>query len=359
MVPPPHPRRLGRARRPLRRPLCCAPTHPGVVALASVVLAFGLILGPVTARPAAADQPGRPEEGEVIRLYRSALGRPPDTDGFHYWVIRRIEGVPLAVVADSFLASREFELRFRAESDAELIDLVYHNVLGRAGDEPGVAYWGRQLAAGLTRHHLVLLFAESAESRNLTATAPAELPPFASEVRTVTAAELGPSWRGGCPVAPADLRAVTVRHVGYDGAAHDGVLVVHASAADALVAVFAELYTARFPVRSLRPVAEFGGDDEASMAANNSSAFNCRTVTGGQRWSRHAYGLAVDLNPEQNPFVADRVLPPAGVAWVDRSRYHPGMVRPGDVVVSAFARAGWRWGGEFRSLSDYQHFERP
>jgi hypothetical protein len=303
--------------------------------------------------------PGRPEEGEVIRLYRSALGRLPDSDGFRYWVIRRIEGVPLDVVADSFLVSREFQLRFRADSDPGFVDLVYHNVLGRRGDDGGVIYWRHQLGAGLTRHHLVILFAQSEELRNLTGTALPQLPPFSASIRAVTEAELGPSWRPGCPVPPADLRAVRISHVGYDGLAHEGTVIVHHSAAAPLVEVFDTLYRARFPLFAVRPVAELGGDDEASMAADNSSAFNCRPTAGGTGWSRHAYGLAVDLNPVENPYVAERVLPPAGAAHLDRTRYHAGMIRPGDVVVTAFAKAGWRWGGEFRTLSDYQHFEQP
>jgi hypothetical protein len=316
--------------------------------------------GPAPSRPERIRSvPTRPEEGEIVRLYRSALGRAPDSDGFRYWVIRRVEGVPLAVVADSFLTSREFEIRFGADDDAGFVDLVYRNVLGRRGDDQGVAYWRRELAAGLTRHHLIVLFSQSAELRRLTATDLPHLPPFTSAIRTVTAAELGASWYPSCPVDPADLRAVEITHLGYDGAAHQGTVVVHRSAAEPVITVFERLYQARFPIASLRPVADYGGDDGASMAAGNSSGFNCRPVTGGRGWSRHAYGLAIDLNPVENPYVAGTtVLPPAGMTRVDRASYHPGMIRPGDVVVTAFASIGWTWGGSFRSLADYQHFQR-
>jgi len=96
------------------------------------------------------------------------------------------------------------------------------------------------------------------------------------------------------------------------------------------------------------------------MRANNSSAFNCRAVTGGGRWSEHAYGRAIDLNPVQNPYV-DRdgsVLDPASAPYTDRTRRDPGMIRTGEVVVEAFAAIGWEWGGNFRSIKDYQHFSQ-
>jgi len=107
------------------------------------------------------------------------------------------------------------------------------------------------------------------------------------------------------------------------------------------------------------PIEDFSGDDGASMAANNTSAFNCRPVTGGRSWSRHSYGTAIDINPQQNPYVTDLVvLPPSGRDHTNRTAYDPAMIRPGDVVTRAFAEAGWRWGGAFRTLRDYQHFER-
>jgi hypothetical protein len=94
------------------------------------------------------------------------------------------------------------------------------------------------------------------------------------------------------------------------------------------------------------------------MAANNTSAFNCRFVSGTARWSEHAYGRAIDINPVQNPYVSSsgRASPPAGAAYVDRSRRAPGMIHAGDAVVRAFAAVGWGWGGSWRGVKDYQHF---
>lgn len=180
---------------------------------------------------------------------------------------------------------------------------------------------------------------------------------FRSAVAPVTAARLGSSHRTGCPVLSSDLRLVTVTHLGFDGRPRQGELVVHRTQAAAVVDVFRRLYDARFPVQRMETVDRFGGDDDASMAANNTSAYNCRRTTGGTSWSEHAYGTALDLNPVQNPYVSGSfVAPEAGRGYLDRSRVRTGMVTAGDVVVRAFAAAGWEWGGDFRSIKDYQHF---
>jgi poly-gamma-glutamate synthesis protein (capsule biosynthesis protein) len=107
----------------------------------------------------------------------------------------------------------------------------------------------------------------------------------------------------------------------------------------------------------MRLVDDYGGSDDASMDADNTSAFNCRNVAGTSRWSEHAYGRAIDINPVENPYVAgSHVSPAAGRAFLDRSQRRPGVVRAGDAVVRAFARVGWGWGGDFSSAQDYQHF---
>lgn len=302
---------------------------------------------------------GRPEEGEVFRLYRSVLGRSPDGEGFDYWVAARVEGLTLRAIADGFLNSSEYARRFGAGSDPEFLGRVYGNVLGRPGEQAGVDYWLELLAGGLQRTELVLLFSESLEHRNRTGTASAVLPDYRPMIGAVVESEVALSWRTGCPVSPSNLRAVEVDHVDFDGAHRRGTLVVNADVAEDIATIFGVLYRAGYPIASIRPVDEFGADDDASMEANNTSAFNCRSVTGGSAWSRHSFGRAIDINPIQNPYVSgDVVLPPTGSDFLDRSSYHPAMIRPGDVVTSAFADAGWRWGGNFRSLRDYQHFDR-
>jgi D-alanyl-D-alanine carboxypeptidase len=185
-------------------------------------------------------------------------------------------------------------------------------------------------------------------------------PRFRGAIAVINAearARMSSSWRPGCPVPLEDLRLLTVKHWGFDRALHQGELVVHRDQARAVLRVLPRLFKARFPIERMRLVDEYGGDDERSMAANNTSAFNCRGVPGSGSWSEHAYGRAIDINPLQNPEVRDgKVSPAAGADYVDRSRTAPGMIRAGDVVVRAFASIGWGWGGYWHSLRDYQHF---
>jgi hypothetical protein len=184
-------------------------------------------------------------------------------------------------------------------------------------------------------------------------------PPFAHSVSHVTAAQLPYSWHRGCPVAPAQLRRVRLSYWGFDGRAHTGALVVNASAVGDVVGVFRRLYAGRFPVRRMRPIDAYRGVDERSLAADNTAAFNCRyaVAPGPKRWSVHAYGLAVDIDPVENPYVLNgRVHPRAGRAYLNRSRIRPGMAYRGGLLVNAFAAAGWQWGGRWTASPDYQHF---
>lgn len=182
-------------------------------------------------------------------------------------------------------------------------------------------------------------------------------PPFQSRVSAVTAAELGASWHDGCPVPPEQLRAVDVTYWGYDAAAHSGRVVVHEAYAERIVTVFREVYAARFPIERMTPIDAYGGDDQASMRANNTSGFNCRYVAGSTNWSEHAFGRAIDVNPLVNPYVrGSSVDPPEGAPYADRRRTDAGMIHGGDAVVRAFAAQGWRWGGYWSTGKDYQHF---
>jgi hypothetical protein len=184
-------------------------------------------------------------------------------------------------------------------------------------------------------------------------------PPFTHSVSHVTAAQVPFSWHRGCPVAPAQLRRVRLSYWGFDRRAHTGALVVNASAVGDVVRVFHRLYSARFPIRRLRPIDAYRGVDERSLAADNTAAFNCRyaVAPGPKRWSVHAYGLAVDVDPVENPYVLNgRVHPRAGRAYLNRSRIRPGMAYRGGLLVNAFAAVGWRWGGRWTASPDYQHF---
>lgn len=187
------------------------------------------------------------------------------------------------------------------------------------------------------------------------------LPAFSGTVSgPLTSQDVPFSWHPGCPVAPGGLRAVRLSYVGFDGAAHAGEIVVSASVARQVIRVFSILYRARFPVRRIEPVDVFHGSDPRSMAADNTSGFNCRRAVapGPPQWSMHAYGLAIDINTIENPYVeaGAGVQPPAGAAYASRSVIRPGMAYPGGILVSAFRSAGWRWGGYWATSPDYQHF---
>lgn len=184
-------------------------------------------------------------------------------------------------------------------------------------------------------------------------------PIFSADVQAIDgeiAAGMTSSWRPSCPVGLEDLRLVTLSHHTFDGGVATGELVVHQDVADDVVTVFAELFAAGFPIERMELVDVYDADDDRSMAANNTSAFNCRTVAGTNRWSQHAFGRAIDVNPLLNPYVrGSRIDPPEGSAYVDRSIDQPGLIRAGDAAVRAFAAIGWSWGGNWSS-PDYQHF---
>lgn len=166
----------------------------------------------------------------------------------------------------------------------------------------------------------------------------------------------GVSWHDGCPVGFDDLRLIELVHTDMEDRDRWGLLVVRRRVAAGVAAAFGSIHEARFPIRRMRLVHRYGGDDAASMADDNTSAFNCRRVAGTTRWSQHAYGTAIDINPVENPWVRDgQVEPEAGREYTDRSEHRPGMiVRPGPVLDS-FETIGWGWGGDWSSPKDYQH----
>ncbi|HEX6149437.1 M15 family metallopeptidase, partial [Nocardioides sp.] len=193
--------------------------------------------------------------------------------------------------------------------------------------------------------------------------APVEPATFSASVSAITGPlrrRMSSSYRSGCPVPLGQLRYLRVSHWDFDGRARQGELVVAAKHADAVVDVFADLFAAEFPIERMQLVSDFGGDDERSMAANNTSAFNCRRVAGTDRWSQHSYGAAIDLNPVQNPYVTrSGVSPRAGAPWAQppaRRSTVPGLITADSVVVRAFRAVGWSWGGDWDDPQDYQHF---
>ncbi|MGB7357460.1 MAG: M15 family metallopeptidase [Mycobacterium sp.] len=192
------------------------------------------------------------------------------------------------------------------------------------------------------------------------APAPPAQQPGPATVHPVTAAELGTTWRPGCPLPPEALRRVDLDYWGFDEQTHRGRLVVHQDLTAELIEIFDQLYRLRFPIERMRTADHYpDADDELSMRDNNTSAFSCRDIPGTGSWSLHAYGRAVDINPRLNPYVDSRgdYQPANAEVYLDRSRIDPGLLHDGDPAVRAFTDRGWRWGGHWRTPLDYQHFE--
>ncbi|WP_370616940.1 M15 family metallopeptidase [Mumia sp. Pv 4-285] len=202
--------------------------------------------------------------------------------------------------------------------------------------------------------------------RNRRFTLPDQLPAlpgdgFASRVADPAPAEVlaRSTWRPGCPVGRDDLAWIRLTFWGFDDARHTGELLVNRAVARDVVRVFRELYAARFPIEEMRITRAAEQTAPPTGDGNNTGAFNCRPTRGTTTFSQHAYGLAVDLNPFQNPYVkGDVVLPELASAYLDRDDVRPGMITDDGPATRAFAAIGWGWGGTWQNLKDYQHFSR-
>ena len=166
------------------------------------------------------------------------------------------------------------------------------------------------------------------------------------------------TWHSGCPVAADELRYLTVTFVGFDDRTHSGELLVNADVADDLLEVFAALHAARFPLEDVRVISPDELAAPPTGDGNVTTVFVCRMTVGGSRWSEHAFGRAIDLNPFHNPYVRGSiVIPELSGAYVDRDDVRPGMVVAGDAVTAAFSAVGWRWGGAWTGTAiDPMHF---
>ena len=201
------------------------------------------------------------------------------------------------------------------------------------------------------------------ELRNRSIITVDDLPPpadggFHATVEAVPASVLArSSWTSACPVAATDLRYMTVSFRGFDGLAHTGELLVNAQAADALVTVFGKLFAEGYPIERMRVTSAAELNAPPTGDGNTTASFACRPVRGQTAWSQHAYGLAVDVNPFQNPYhKGEVVLPELATSYLERGNVRAGMIGPDGPVVRAFASIGWHWGGDYRSLKDFMHF---
>ncbi len=176
----------------------------------------------------------------------------------------------------------------------------------------------------------------------------------------------GNSWRKGCPVPLSNLRYLTMSYRDFNGKTKTGEMVVHKSVASEVVDIFGKLYKSGYPIHKMRLVSDYHASDFQSIEADNTSAFNCRPVTGGKKWSRHSYGKAIDINPIENPYISrsGRISHKASLKYRKRIRKNPhkasnnAVMLKNDKIVKLFKVKGWRWGGDWSSIKDYQHFDK-
>lgn len=161
-----------------------------------------------------------------------------------------------------------------------------------------------------------------------------------------------------------ELRYLKILHIGFDGEEHEGELIVNQAIADDILEIMQQLYQNQYPIERMVLVDEYDGDDEKSMQANNTSCFNYRTVEGSEKLSKHSYGLAIDINPFYNPCVrsyadgSTKSFPEGSDEYADRSKDFPYKIDQDDLCYRLFKEHGFRWGGTWNSLKDYQHFDK-
>jgi hypothetical protein len=174
----------------------------------------------------------------------------------------------------------------------------------------------------------------------------------------------GVSYGVDCDVPYEELRYVNVLYWGFDGETHTGELIVNKAIAQDIVDIFKELYDQQYPIEQMVLVDEYDADDNASMAADNTSAFNYRLVDNGSgHLSLHSYGLAIDINPLYNPYIREVdgetvISPEAGAEYADRSLDCDYYINKGDLCYEAFISRGFTWGGNWKNQKDYQHFQK-
>ena len=161
-----------------------------------------------------------------------------------------------------------------------------------------------------------------------------------------------------------ELDTLTVQHIDANGKTQQGTIICNKAITQDLREIFAELYRQKYPIERIRPISEYDNDDERSMRANNTSCYCYRVVEGSSKLSKHAQGLAIDINPLYNPCVKRKkdgtllVQPATGKPYVNRSKSFKYKITSQDLCYRLFVQHGFRWGGNWRSLKDYQHFEK-
>ncbi len=206
--------------------------------------------------------------------------------------------------------------------------------------------------------------AQDVESEVSVATEPDPDDCFVSEEISdeVFARMQGRSFPEGCTISREDLRYLKLLYKDTEGITHEGEMVCNKAIADKLTDIFRKLYDADYPIEKMVLIDEYDGDDDASMSDNNTSCFNYRVVSGTTKLSKHAMGLAVDLNPRYNPYIhtvngTKTVEPANGEEYADRSRDFTYKIDKDDLAYKLFREAGFSWGGSWKNSKDYQHFQ--
>jgi hypothetical protein len=175
----------------------------------------------------------------------------------------------------------------------------------------------------------------------------------------------GNSWRKGCPVPLKNLCYLRLKYRDFNGQDRVGELIVHENVAVEVKKIFEELYEINYPIRKMKLVSDYKGSDWQSIEADNTSAFNCRNATGSTKWSKHSYGKAIDLNSIENPYISRSGHIAHKASHKYRKRIHKNnspadkaVLLKHDKVVKIFKKYGWKWGGDWSGVKDYQHFSK-
>lgn len=171
----------------------------------------------------------------------------------------------------------------------------------------------------------------------------------------------GKSFKENCTTPRDSLTYVRLLYYGFDKETHVGELIVNKYIADDIIEIFKDLYLAKYPIQEIVLVDHYEADDELSMKYNNTSSFNFRHISGSKTLSKHSLGLAIDINPLYNPYVTNKgksVEPANAKAYVDRSKDFPYKIDHNDLVYKLFTKHGFTWGGDWKGVKDYQHFEK-
>ncbi|MEN8726523.1 MAG: M15 family metallopeptidase [Sulfurovum sp.] len=175
----------------------------------------------------------------------------------------------------------------------------------------------------------------------------------------------GNTWKKGCPVPLKDLRYLRVKHINFNGEDQMGEIIVHKEISVEVTEIFEALYHVGYPIKKMKLVSDYKGSDWQSIESDNTSAFNCRAATGSKKWSKHSYGKAIDINPIENPYISRKGYISHKASSTYRKRVHKNatyadkaVLLKNDKAVQIFKKYGWKWGGDWSGVKDYQHFSK-